>query len=514
MSSRRSFLYTLVLGSGAVFTASLGSCADQSKSEQQGREPRILLPEPRTATQAHRAAHQYLRDGATIPTPTRTLRTDVVVVGGGMSGLAASHAVRQRGLHTLVVEAESRLGGAAVSTQIGDASVPLGSVYFVSRTPEIDALLAATNITPVVCPEDEVMLPNGQIARNMWSDATLTTMINDERDRQGMQRFRDDLLAMGDALPAYPLPPSLSPRDARLDAMTAAAYVRQYGSSTADALINAYSRSSMGAPSSMANAYCLLNFYQSELGSEFGFSRLSFAGGTHVLAKGLAHLHGNDIVHGIAVRVLEDARHVTVDVIADDGSCVRVIARNAIVATPKYQVPRLVPQISQAQREACSALTYAPYVTIQIASSKPLQTNAAYDTWDLRDGRSYTDVINPMVLQSSSQHVVSLYMACELSERRMLLNDAAFAERVAEVVEQYASGLTDEQRESITSVHAWGWGHGLVVPTVGSHTGVAQRASTPLQRIIFAGTDNDAAPALENAIAHGSLAAARIGATS
>lgn len=514
MSSRRSFLYTLVLGSGAAFTASLGSCAEQSKPSNGDPTTRILLPEPRTGTPAHRVAHQFLRDGASIPLPARTLRTDVVVVGGGLSGLAASHAARQRGLHTIVIEAEARPGGAAVSTQIGDVSVPLGSVYFVSRTPEIDALLAATNITPVVCPEDEVVLPNGTTTRNVWSDTTLKTMIADDRDRQGMQRFRDDLLAMGDALPSYPLATALSPRDARLDAMSAATYVKQYKSTTADALINAYSRSSMGAPSSMTNAYCLLNFYQSELGSEFGFSRYSFPGGTHAVAKGLARLHGADIVHGIAVRVLEDARQVAVDVIAEDGSCIQVVADHAIVAVPKYQVPRLVPQISEVQRAACRALTYAPYVTIQIASSKPLQTNAAYDTWDLRDGRSYTDVINPMVLHSSSaQHVVSLYMACDLSERRMLLDDTAFAERVAEVVEQYASGLSDEQRASITSVHAWGWGHGLVVPTVGSHNGIAQQASTRLQRIVFAGTDNDAAPALENAVANGAEAAARVGST-
>lgn len=511
MNSRRSFLYTLVLGSGAVFTASLSSCVDQSQSHSRPGASRMLLPEPRTATPAHRVAHQHLRDGAQIPPPARTIRTDVVVVGGGMSGLAASHFTRQRGLHTIVVEAEKYPGGAAVSTDIDGVSVPLGSAYFVSRTPEIDVLLDATKISPVVCSEDEVILPSGQSARSIWSDSTLRTVIGDVRDRQGMQRFRDDLLAMGDAVPAYPLPQSLSERDSELDATSAADFVKRYGSRTADMLLNAYSRSSMGAPSMQTNAYCLLNFYQSELGSEFGCTRYSFPGGTHTLAKGLAELHGNDIVHGIAVRVLEGQQQVTVDMIDDEGHCVRIIADHAVMAAPKYQLPWLLPQLPTSQRDACRALTYAPYVTIQIASSQPLQTNFAYDTWDLRPHRDYTDIINPMVLRPSpGRHVISLYLSCSVSERRMLLDDDAFANRVAGVVEQYAQGLTPEQQGAITSVHAWGWGHGLVVPTVGSHSGIAQRASASLKRIVIAGTDNDAAPALENAVTNGVMAAARV----
>lgn len=511
MRSRREFLYTLVLGSGAVFTASLSSCTDHSDTGDRASVAQVQLPRPRTATPGHRIAHQYLRDGRATPTPTRTRRCDVVVIGGGMSGLAASQFVRNAGHHTIIVEAEPRAGGAAVSTRIDGAQVPLGSVYFVSRTPELDVLLSDAKVAPVVCPEDAIVLPDGQIVQHLWSDATLREMISDDRDRGGMQRFRDELIAMGDAVPSYPLAQALTQQEQYLDATSAAAYVGRYGSRTADALINAYSRSSMGAPSALTNAYCLLNFYQSELGSEFGFTRYSFPGGTSAFTTGLASLHGADLEHGIAVRVTEQAQDVYVDSIADDGSCTRVIAKHAIVAVPKYQLPRLMPQLAADRRDACGKLMYAPYVTIQVASTRPLQSSGAYDTWDLRPGRSYTDIINPMVLQTNApQNIVSLYMACDVRERGMLLDDQAFAARVAIVVDEYAAGLTQEQRESITSVHAWGWGHGIVVPTVGSHNGIAQRVSAPMDRIVFAGTDNDSAPAIENAVANAFIAAVQV----
>jgi RHS repeat-associated protein len=64
--------------------------------------------------------------------------------------------------------------------------------------------------------------------------------------------------------------------------------------------------------------------------------------------------------------------------------------------------------------------------------------------------------------------------------------------------------------DAVNNVDPWGWGHGIVVPTVGSHNGIAQRASAPMDRIVFAGTDNDAAPAIENAVANGFAAVKQV----
>ena len=86
-------------------------------------------------------------------------------------------------------------------------------------------------------------------------------------------------------------------------------------------------------------------------------------------------------------------------------------------------------------------------------------------------------------------------------------NEAQFAVRVSDTVSEFALTLTEEQKSSILEVYCWGWGHGLVIPSPGSHTGIAQAASLDAGRVVFANTDCDASPAIENAIENGAIAA-------
>lgn len=509
MNSRRDFLYTIILGSGAVFLAPLPGCDPLRGPESTDALQKVADPaKPRVGTPQFTTAHEFLRDGKPLPEPRITTQHDVIVVGGGLSGLTAALVLQTNGVDAIVLESESTVGGSAVSSNIDGASIPLGSVYFVSRTPEIEMLLQTAKITPVQCPDDVHILADGQSLRNLWSDATLNVALKDDADRSGMQRFRDVLLTMADDLPSYPLDKTLSPRLQKLDALSGEQYGRSFGSPTLNTVIEWYSKSSMGASATRTNAYCLLNFYQSELGSEYGYPRFSFPGGISRLALGVASsltgLHTSCLV----ARVHETETRVEVDVVEADGSVTRHVAPYAILAVPKYQLSRLLVDIDARRSSAAKSIVYAPYVTIQIASGVALSTTGAYDTWDFRVDHSYTDVIDPMTIQPGvDRHVVSLYVPLEPSQRPMLLDDGAFASFASATVARFAEHLTEEQRTSITEVRCWGWGHGIVVPTVGSHTGPAQDASAPTARLRFAGTDSDCAPAIENATEQGARAA-------
>ena len=72
-----------------------------------------------------------LRDGRDASLPiSRTRRTRVVIAGGGVAGLAAARALRQRGQDDFVLfELEDEAGGNSRSTRVGGLDCPIGAHY-------------------------------------------------------------------------------------------------------------------------------------------------------------------------------------------------------------------------------------------------------------------------------------------------------------------------------------------------------------------------------------------------
>lgn len=77
--------------------------------------------------------------------------TDVLVIGGGVAGLAAARQLTSAGLHVTLLEARDRLGGRIWTHQTQDYPVELGAEFVHGRPEEILALAAeaALSIAPV-----------------------------------------------------------------------------------------------------------------------------------------------------------------------------------------------------------------------------------------------------------------------------------------------------------------------------------------------------------------------------
>jgi oxygen-dependent protoporphyrinogen oxidase len=71
---------------------------------------------------------------------TRTGTGHVVVIGGGIAGLAAAHRLLGRGARVTVVEASDRVGGKLLPGEIAGARVDLGAESMLARRPEAVAL--------------------------------------------------------------------------------------------------------------------------------------------------------------------------------------------------------------------------------------------------------------------------------------------------------------------------------------------------------------------------------------
>jgi len=490
-----------MVGTGAVYAVGISGC------KRPAEVTLVSAAKRNFGTPLYKVAHALIRDGGALPRVSKKVNCDYVVVGTGISGLTAALSLQAEGKHVVVVESENRAGGTAVSANLAGSKVPLGSVYFVDKTPEIEMLLSVGKIKPTVCPDDAYDFGTGELIRDLWSDETLNNAIADSSDRDGMYRFRDYVKGLGDSLPLYPLPETLNSELAKFD-IQAESWVKKFDSRTLLTILNAYSRSSMGGLLQRTNVYCLLNFYSSEFGEGTTANRYTFPGGTSALVDAVTpSLH--DMRYGqLAVRVANSASGAYVDCVGADGTLTRYEAKKVIFAGGKFQVSRLIENLPTAQKLACSKLEYAPYMTIHIVSDHPLVQNNVYDTWNLTS-EFETDVVNPRSVFGSTldKHVASLFIPMDQFMRVQLQSEELFARRAGEIVDRFINTRTPDQQASVREVYCWGWGHGMIIPTPGSHSGIAQDASRQFENIVFANTDCDASPSIESAAQRGGLAA-------
>ena len=499
MTSRRDFVRTIVLASGSIYTLELIGCGD-------GARPAARTYPTVTERQRTAIAHKLRQPTLELPPPARQQRTDVIIVGSGLSGLTAAMHLQQQGHQVTILESEPRSGGAAVRHRLGTHDVSLGSVYFVDMTSDVRDVLSYAGVHAIPAGDDAYIV-GGETYTDFWSDAQLRRAAASAAEADALRRFRDDVLAMGEALPTYPLADAMSDHVRQLDATSARSYIAPYNSSLLTSVLDAYCRSSMGGNLDEVNAHCLLNFYSAEFGASFGGARYTVMGGPSSIARGLAAR--TTIQHDECVlRIAQEGTVVHVDSMRPDGSVTRTTARSVVVAAPKFVASRIVQGLPDMQRNAMQQMQYAPYLTVHVASAASMLSTPAFDTWHIPATQMYTDIVSAPQPDGhvGGTHACSIYAPLRRTERAMALDDDAVAKRVGQIMVDVLEHVPAGAAEAISDIYAWAWGHGIVIPTVGSHQN-ALHARRLHGRVVFAGTDNDASPALENAIASGVRAA-------
>lgn len=134
------------------------------------------------------------------------MNTDVIIVGGGLSGLALADHLHRAGVDYLVLEARARLGGRVHVGRIGDAAFDLGPSWFWPGQPRMAALVERFGLTVF----------------DQYSDGTLS--FEDEQgdvhrgmgyaSMEGSYRIQGGIIALIDALAG-----GLDPQKVKTDAV-------------------------------------------------------------------------------------------------------------------------------------------------------------------------------------------------------------------------------------------------------------------------------------------------------
>jgi protoporphyrinogen/coproporphyrinogen III oxidase len=157
----------------------------------------------------------------------------VVIVGGGISGLAAAFFLRDRGVAVTVLEGSPRLGGKLAVSEIGGVAVDEGAEALLARRPEGADLIGAVGLAGRL--EDP-----GTTAAGIWSRGRLHPL--PRRQFMGVPADLDELQASGilsDAGLARARDDLRLPVTPRDDDVTVAGYVgARFGAELVDRLVD------------------------------------------------------------------------------------------------------------------------------------------------------------------------------------------------------------------------------------------------------------------------------------
>lgn len=460
---------------------------------------------------SHAFAHR-LRTGD-FPAPAKTIKTGVVIVGGGAAGLSAAWRLRKKGFSDFtVLELDAEEGGNARFGESSASPYPwgahylprpdAGSGYVVELLKEFGAVTARDAAgRPVfdermLChaPEERLFVhgkwEDGLFPRSAATAAELAAWTAFEARIEGYRRMKTH-----DGRPAFAVPMERSSRDPELLALDRTSFAdwlarEGFGGGPLLWYCDYACRDDFGARPAETSAWAGIHYFASRPYEE---SVLTWPEGNGWLTRRLAEPVKDRLKTGALVfRVEEVKGGVEVDwVDARTGTAERVSAKSAILCVPRFAAARLMPGLGSSE-----AFVYPPWMTANLHVEDAPRGVGADPAWDnvllKSDSLGYVDATHQAMGPVGRNAVWTYYLP--LADGLPAANRAAMLARpwgdwkdlVLKDLGHALPGLTD----SVRRLDVWLWGHGMVRPSVGFMWGRERAlAANPRGRIHFGHSD-------------------------
>lgn len=454
-------------------------------------------------------------------------KEELVVIGGGMSGLMSAYLLRDK--KPVILEQANRFGGNAKGEAWKGLQYSIGAAYLIK--PEQDSglykLLKDLGIindwTLKRGGEGNVVI-NGKLIENFWSG-------NPEPNHKATYKrlydyFMSFITEGGNTFPEYPTQDAtLRQYINKLDQEDFKSHLeRMVGTalpSHLTTLLEHYCYSSFGGSSTEISAAAGINFFAAE------FSDIAvFPGGNSYIAEALLkHLYralpNNHLLPGSLVfDVKKEQNGVLVSYLDANNQVQSILADKVIMSCPKFVAAKLIDQLPAAKLAAIAELEYRAYVVANLLINRPI-IESDYDLYWLGSGnadinkvaayakkRGITDIINANYSSPDSEKtVLSFYQAFPHNGGRAeLYSQDAYADMKTRISAQLKNEvypyyqLTEQEIQSLRLTR---WGHPLPLAVVGLlDRGIVDTLSAPIDdSIYFIEQDNWALPAIETVAA-------------
>jgi protoporphyrinogen/coproporphyrinogen III oxidase len=468
-SNRRNFIKYVVAGavaSGCPVDLSL-MAADASKT-------------PAVDGEDNRICHQ-VRDGRIFERPVPSTRHDVVIVGGGVSGLTAAY--RLQHLDFLLLEKEAHWGGNAYAMEYDGSTYGTGSA-FITDDEYAYKFSKEIGLAPLPISSPDGSIIHGEFIPDTWGTG-LDNLTYPAAVRESFKKFKREMTAI-----------DLEKRGNELFNVSLASLLQAYPPELTQ-WWDAYGPSNWGATSEDTAAAVAIAELQELVSDSLKDSRYTWPGGLGAITKKLADIltaRASERVQAGAtiVAVVPEKEEVQVTYMLG-GDLQTVAAKTVIMATPKFITRRIVQGLPEKQSEAMQQIRYIPYPVVNLIFDKPV-FNHGYDTWC--PGAAFTDVlVADWVIQKQpgykqKYNILSCYAPMKESERSLLLTEPGARSMAARVLADFQKLLPGLNIDPI-EVHIYRRGHPLYMSAPKLFTRVQPLVRHPMDRVFFANTDSE-----------------------
>jgi len=466
--NRRDFIKFVVVGavaSGCPVDVALFAAPAESAPSIEGEENKIC--------------HQ-VRDGKVFSRPPASAHHDVVIVGGGMSGLAAAYLLQTHDF--LLLEKEPHFGGNAYLMEYqgqaygtGSAFVDNHSVVDFAKEIGLEAL-AVNNFDPTIV--------YGEFVADTWGDG-IDKLPYPTAVRESFKKFRKEMLAI-----------DYDKREAELYDTPAMDLLKGYAPEI-KLWWDGFGASSWGSRCEDSPAATVVGEVQWMAGPNRKDDRYTWPGGLGALSKHLTETLQPKFAdrmqtNATIVAVVTEKNEVSVTYL--QGTELKTVTAKAVImATPKFITRRIVDGIPEKQDEAMQQMRYIPYALVNLIFDQEVY-RMGYDNWC--PGNTFTDfIVADWVIRNQpgyhpKYNILSCYTPLHEEERRLLLTEPSARKVAGDVLKDFQKLLPGTKVDPI-EVHLYRRGHPMYMTTPGLHSKVQPLLRQPMDRIFFANTDSE-----------------------